>query len=75
VVWLAPVDDARASTALALPGGGGALVCHACYAGDVVKVKELLEQLTDNLDLTEPFARIREAIGEARKMGVAGRAA
>jgi hypothetical protein len=77
VVWLAPIEEPRASgpQALALPGGRNALVCHAGYAGDVAAVKALLEQLAGGLDLTEPFARIREAIGEARKMGVASRAA
>jgi hypothetical protein len=30
----------------------------------------LIERLTETLDLAEPFVRIREAIGEARKMGM-----
>ena len=34
---------------------------------------ELLTGLEGIVDLTEPFARIREAITEARKMGVASR--
>jgi hypothetical protein len=36
----------------------------------VAAVRELLERLEGNLDLTEPLSRIREAIAEARKMGV-----
>jgi uncharacterized Ntn-hydrolase superfamily protein len=32
-----------------------------------------LDLLAGGLDLTEPFARIREAIGEARKLGVTSR--
>jgi hypothetical protein len=34
--------------------------------------RELLAR-AETLDLGEPFARIREAIAEARKMGLAGR--
>ena len=39
-----------------------------------VMVKDgLLATLDAGLDFTEPFARIREAMSEARKMGVTGR--
>ena len=78
VVWLAPagVDPKYGPHTVALPDGGEhALVCHPRHPGDVGAVTELLRQLDGNLDLTEPFTRIREAIGEARKMGVTGRAA
>jgi hypothetical protein len=34
-----------------------------------------LDRLDPAVDLTEPFTRIREAIAEARKLGVTGRAA
>jgi hypothetical protein len=43
---------------------------HARFPEDKEAIEQLLERLDDRLDLTEPFARIREAIGEARKMGV-----
>jgi hypothetical protein len=59
---------------VALPNGRGALVCHARHPEDADTVRALLAGL-DGLDLTEPFARIREAIGEARKLGVTNRAA
>jgi hypothetical protein len=36
-------------------------------------VRELLDRLEGTVELGEPFVRIREAIGEARKMGVTGR--
>jgi hypothetical protein len=74
VVWLAPPDDARAAGPLAvpLPGGRGALVCHARHPGDAAAVRELLARLDGSLDLSEPFARVREAVAEARKMGVTG---
>ena len=40
-----------------------------------VAVRELLGHIEGIPDLTEPFNRVREAIAEARKLGVAGRAA
>ena len=50
-----------------------ALVGHARFPDDVPRVTDLLATLESGLDFTEPFARIREAISEARKMGVTGR--
>lgn len=38
-------------------------------------IRAVLDKLDPALELTEPFARIREAMTEARKMGVANRAA
>lgn len=80
VLWLAPADDPRVSTlssaanAVLPPGTGrGPLICHPRFPQDVAAARALLEQLDSAFDLVEPFARIREAIGEARKMGVAGR--
>jgi hypothetical protein len=35
--------------------------------------RELLGRLDSTFDLAEPFQRIREAVGEARKLGVANR--
>ena len=82
VAWLAPADDAGAATQLgsacvARPAraGRGAVLCHPRYPSDVPLVSDLLSQLEGSVDLQEPFLRIREAIGEARKMGVTNRAA
>jgi hypothetical protein len=82
VVWLAPADDPLAAALTAAgagvrgaAGGKGAVLCHPRFPGDVAAVGELLDRLDGTLDLAEPFARIREAISEARKMGVANRAA
>lgn len=50
-----------------------ALVSHARFADDVPRANEILSTLQAELDFAEPFARIREAIAEARKMGVTGR--
>jgi hypothetical protein len=77
VLWLAAADDARA-LALAERGAAvapaqanrGPLLCHPRFAEDVTLARELLARLDAGFDLAEPFVRIREAIGEARKMGV-----
>lgn len=76
VMWLAAADDAQAaalaergSAPLALEGHGS-LLCHPRYPDDVARTRELLSHLDAGFNLSEPFVRIREAIGEARKMGV-----
>jgi hypothetical protein len=76
VVWLAPPDDPR-GTALAARGaavrsesGSGLVLCHPDFPGDAPLARDLLRQLGGSVDLAEPFVRIREAIAEARKMGV-----
>ena len=43
--------------------------------GDRPKIEAVLQATDAGMDLSEPFARIREAMGEARKMGVTHRAA
>ncbi len=54
------------------PGG---LLLSGRFASDRDLVAALLERVDSAVDLAEPFARIREAVGEARKMGVTNRAA
>jgi hypothetical protein len=49
------------------------LHCHARFAQDVPVIQEMLDGLMANMDLAEPFLRIREAVGEARKIGVGAR--
>ncbi len=56
----------RSSTGLLLPGR---------FAADRDAVVQLLERIDPAVDLAEPFARVREAVAEARKMGVTNRAA
>ena len=46
---------------------------HARYPQDEAAVRAVLERMQGLVDLGEPFTRIREAIGEARKMGVTNR--
>jgi hypothetical protein len=80
VLWLAAPDDplavalARAGAEIKPPRNAqGALLRHPSFPGDGPFLNEVLDRLGGSVDLTEPFARIREAIGEARKMGVTSR--
>jgi hypothetical protein len=80
VVWVAAADDpaglAGAGTPACVEGparGRGPVLAHPRYPDDVPAVRALLAGLEGLIDLTEPFARIREAIAEARKLGVASR--
>jgi hypothetical protein len=50
------------------------LYCHPSFPDDAQTIAALTEQL-GAFDLAEPFARIREAMNEARKMGVTQRRA
>jgi hypothetical protein len=76
VLYLAPPEEEPSSGPnVVRPGqpGKGPLLCHPRYPADVATANEMLERLEGALDLAEPFARIREAVAEARKMGVGGR--
>jgi hypothetical protein len=57
------------------PGGKGVLRCHTRFPGDLACLQGLLQTLDAEFDLAEPFGRIREAISEARRMGVTTKAA
>lgn len=74
VLWLAPTANSRATVLgnVVRPGAEGQspLLCHPRFPGDVHLARELMTRLDSTFDFAEPFARIREAIGEARKMGV-----
>jgi hypothetical protein len=82
VVWLvtssdsgdvAPPPDASDVDAPVTSLPVGNVYCHPQFGTDKPAVCKLIERLPDALDLAEPFARIREAIGEARKMSVTSR--
>jgi hypothetical protein len=75
VVWVAPPGDA-ADGVVVRPATGyrGPLMAHPDFPDDAPRLKDLFERLS-GLDVAEPFARIRDAIAEARKMGVTQRAA
>lgn len=45
------------------------------FVTDRDAISRILERVDPAVDLAEPFARIREAVAEARKMGVTNRAA
>ena len=51
------------------------LLLSARFASDEAMIVERLDGVDPAVDLAEPFDRIREAVAEARKMGVANRAA
>jgi len=48
--------------------------CHHQFPDDAAMLRETIEKL-GNFDFAEPFARIREAMNEARKLGVTTRSA
>lgn len=77
VVCLAAADDPqmmalseRGAVVAPAQAGKGSLLCHPRFPDDVAQTRDLLGRLDAGFDLAEPFVRIREAIGEARKMGV-----
>jgi hypothetical protein len=77
VVWLAPTDDSRAgqltTDGLCVRPASSqrrAILCHPRFTDDVPVVREMVEKFEGMVDPAEPFLRIREAMGEARKMGV-----
>jgi hypothetical protein len=74
VVWVGRAEPAASSTtALPVRTGARTVYSHPRFGEDVPRLQEMLERLGGSLDLAEPFQRIREAIGEARKMGVTSR--
>ena len=75
VVWLTSATDPhvpQATPVAPAANGHGPLFCHHRFAADVPAARDLLARLDSTFDLAEPFARIREAVAEARKLG-AGR--
>ena len=48
------------------------LSAHSHFASDMKVLDDLMDRL-GTFDFTEPFTRIREAVAEARKLGVVGR--
>lgn len=58
-VWVRPEEEGQ-------PG----IICHPRFPADQSALRELLDRLDHAFDLSEPFARIREAVGEARKMSI-----
>jgi hypothetical protein len=75
VAWMAPATETVKDRCLVRPAAGnaGPVFCHPAQPADATTIRELLGRLDTTLDLEEPFARIRDAIGEARKVGIASR--
>jgi hypothetical protein len=76
VIWVAADEPNPADAGTVIRAANEkrpALVGNARFPNDISRVEELLATLESGLDFNEPFARIREAISEARKMGVTGR--
>jgi hypothetical protein len=80
VIRVAPIGelpagpDPSAIVVRAAISDRGPLLAHPDFPDDGPRVKDLFDRLA-GLDMSEPFARIRDAIAEARKMGVTHRAA
>jgi len=82
VLWIAPPENDEAS-AFAAAGlavrdpssSRGAILAHPDFVDDVAIGQDLFHRVGAGLDVTEPFLRVREAVVEARKMGVNHRAA
>jgi hypothetical protein len=51
----------------------GEAICHPSFPSDARVAGELLARLEPALERSEPFARIREALCEARKLGMTNR--
>ena len=72
---LLPPPAARPLTTFTHPRSSAPLALDPKWAADEERVRAILDRVDAALDLAEPFARVREAMGEARKMGVTSRAA
>lgn len=68
-------DDPAGAITFTDPRSSETLLLPAKFASDEATVTARLEAVDPAVDLAEPFERVREAVAEARKMGVAGRAA
>jgi hypothetical protein len=72
VVWLAPAGETPVGFGEPVrppTQKNGAVFRHLRFPEDASAVSDLLERLGGTLDLAEPLARIRAAMGEARKLG------
>src|SRR5262249_11890728 len=49
------------------------VLSHPLFPADLEVVRKLLDRLDGVLEMAEPFVRIREAMNEARKLGVTSR--
>jgi hypothetical protein len=76
IVWVTPPDDAVAarladSDRAVRPARAhrhGPVLTHADFASEAAALRALLDRAAD-VDLAEPFQRVREAVQEARQAG------
>jgi hypothetical protein len=74
VLWLAEASANNEPGCFRSATEGKPALCrHPSISADAATILGLLQRMETPFDLAEPFDRIREAIGEARKMGVANR--
>jgi hypothetical protein len=75
VIWLAPKDQATETASSVRPATETqlTLVRHSNFPADDAALRHLFHRVEGNLNLSEPFVRIREAMQEARKLGVTNR--
>jgi hypothetical protein len=64
----------RVHLPVAFLNGEQQLLPHPQHLNDTSTIQRIQEELGNGLELGEPFVRVREAIAEARKMGVTNRA-
>jgi hypothetical protein len=70
LAWIAPEGLAEPIQPAGLPIRGR-IHGHAAFPDDAPAIIEVLDRVAGLLDLAEPFGRIREALAEARKLGLA----
>lgn len=75
VVLIGTTDAAADAPSLTHPRSAGPVRYLIPSVEEKELILERLNQVDQAVDLAEPFARVREAITEARKMGVTNRAA
>jgi len=77
VIALAPAANSPPADVIAFahPRASASLLLSNRFASDRPVILGLLERIDTAVDLMEPFARIREAVAEHRKMGGSNRAA
>ena len=68
-------SGAEEYVSLANPRSPAGVVYPAKFAADRELIEKRLEAVDPAVDLSEPFLRVREAVAEARKLGVTARAA
>ncbi len=74
-VRTAPLEGQEDLISIPHPRSSVMLSISTKHAADRAALEERLERVDPAVDLAEPFARIREAVAEARKSGAMNRAA